>query len=176
MQDASATGTPDARGRPRRLVSRRGVLSLLETDAFLKWVKVAVDKRRVSFALYRTFAYVTGVFLLALTFVAMPAKYLVGEDSMFALAPAPQGWEHWFGPESPLMLFIAMPHGYVYMAYVLVVIWVALDRRWNAGRTLGVALSGTIPVLGFVIEHRVVEQERAKEEAAAASQEPAPTG
>lgn len=163
-------------GGPRRLVSRRGVLSLLEADAFLKWVKVAVDKRRVSFALYRTFAYVTGVFLLALTFVAMPAKYLVGEDSMFALAPAPQGWEHWFGPESPLMLFIAMPHGYVYMAYVLVVIWVALDRRWNAGRTLGVALSGTIPVLGFVIEHRVVKQERAKEEAAAARQEPAPTG
>ncbi|HIY40040.1 MAG TPA: DUF3817 domain-containing protein [Candidatus Nocardiopsis merdipullorum] len=135
-----------------------------------------MDKRRVSFALYRTFAYVTGVFLLALTFVAMPAKYLVGEDSMFALAPAPQGWEHWFGPESPLMLFIAMPHGYVYMAYVLVVIWVALDRRWNAGRTLGVALSGTIPVLGFVIEHRVVKQERAEEEAAAARQEPAPTG
>lgn len=132
----------------------------------------------MSFALYRVLAYVTGVFLLGLTFVAMPAKYLVGETSMFALAPAPEGWENWFGPESPLMLFIAMPHGYVYMAYVFVVIWVALDRRWGAGRTLGVALAGTIPVLGFVIEHRVVKQERAKEEVAASAtdQEPASAG
>lgn len=129
----------------------------------------------MSFALYRVLAYATGAFLLGLTFVAMPAKYLVGENSMFNLAPAPQGWEHWFGPESPLMLFIAMPHGYVYMAYVFVVIWVALDRRWSAGRTLGVALAGTVPVLGFVIEHRVVRQERAKE-ATAEAQEPVATG
>lgn len=139
----------------------------------------AVDKRRVSFGLYRVLAYVTGVFLIGLTFVAMPAKYLVGETSMFALAPAPEGLEHWFGPESPLMLFIAMPHGYIYMLYVLVVLWVSLDRRWGAGRTLGVVLAGTIPILGFVVEHRVVKSERAKEERAASarggSQEPAPT-
>ncbi len=128
--------------------------------------EVAVDKRRVSFALYRVLAYITGVFLLGLTFVAMPAKYLVGETSMFALVGAPQGWEHWFGPESPLMLYVAMPHGYVYMAYVLVVLWVSLDRRWGAGRTLGVVLAGTVPVLGFVVEHRVVKAERAAELAA----------
>lgn len=139
----------------------------------------AVDKRRVSFALYRLLAYVTGVFLIGLTFFAMPAKYLVGETSMFALVPAPQGWEHWFGPESPLMLYIAMPHGYIYMLYVLVVLWVALDRRWGAGRTLGVVLAGTIPILGFVVEHRVAKSESAKERSVAtsgAAQEPAPTG
>lgn len=140
---------------------------------------LAVDNRRVSFGLYRVLAYVTGVFLIGLTFIAMPAKYLVGETSMFALAPAPQGLERWFGPESPLMLFIAMPHGYIYMLYVLVVLWVALDRRWGAGRTLGVVLAGTIPILGFVVEHRVAKSEKAKEEAEAApggAQEPAPTG
>lgn len=137
-----------------------------------------MDKRRVSFALYRVLAYVTGVFLIGLVFVAMPARYLVGESSMFALFNAPQGWEHWFGPDTPLVMYITLPHGYVYMAYVLVVIWVALDRRWGAGRTLGVALSGTIPVLGFVIERRIVKQEQAKEEAAVegGSQEPARTG
>ncbi|MET9709997.1 DUF3817 domain-containing protein [Nocardiopsis alba] len=130
----------------------------------------------MSFTLYRVLAYVTGVFLLGLTFLAMPAKYLIGENSMFALAPAPQGAEHWFGPESPLMLFIAMPHGYIYMLYVLVVLWVALDRRWGAGRTLGVVLAGTIPILGFVVEHRVVKSEQAKEAALAGAQESAPTG
>lgn len=137
-----------------------------------------MDKRRVSFALYRVLAYVTGVFLIGLVFVAMPARYLVGESSMFSLLDAPQGWEHWFGPDTPLVMYITLPHGYVYMAYVLVVIWVALDRRWGAGRTLGVALSGTIPILGFVIERRIVKQEQAKEEAAVdgGSQEPARTG
>lgn len=137
-----------------------------------------MDKRRVSFALYRVLAYVTGVFLLGLVFVAMPARYLVGEDSMFGLLHAPQGWEHWFGPDTPLVMYITLPHGYMYMAYVLVVIWVALDRRWGAGRTLGVALSGTIPILGFVIERRTVKKEQAKEEAVVegGSQEPARTG
>lgn len=136
-----------------------------------------MDKRRVSFALYRVLAYVTGVFLIGLVFVAMPARYMVGEGSMFGLLDAPQGWEHWFGPDTPLVMYITLPHGYVYMAYVLVVIWVALDRRWGAGRTLGVALSGTIPLLGFVIERRIVKQEQAKEEAAVegGSQEPART-
>jgi integral membrane protein len=142
--------------------------------------EVAVDKRRVSFALYRVLAYITGVFLLGLTFLAMPAKYLVGETSMFALVGAPQGWEHWFGPESPLMHYVVMPHGYIYMAYVLVVLWVSLDRRWGAGRTLGVVLAGTVPILGFVVEHRVVKAEKAKEleaeRQATQAQEPAPTG
>ncbi|MCP3015446.1 DUF3817 domain-containing protein [Nocardiopsis dassonvillei] len=135
-----------------------------------------MDKRRVSFALYRVLAYVTGVFLVGLTFVAMPAKYLVGETARFSLVAAPQGLEHWFGPESPLMLYIAMPHGYIYMAYVFVVLWVALDRRWSASRTLGVALAGTIPVLGFVVEHRIVRSERAKDREAGRAQEPATAG
>ncbi|PDP85769.1 hypothetical protein CQJ94_18600 [Glycomyces fuscus] len=135
-----------------------------------------MDKRRVSFALYRVLAYVTGIFLLGLTFVAMPAKYLVGETARFSLTAAPQGLEHWFGPESPLMLYIAMPHGYIYMAYVFVVLWVALDRRWSAARTLGVALAGTIPVLGFVVEHRVVRSEQAKDREAGRAQEPAAAG
>ncbi|WP_150248609.1 DUF3817 domain-containing protein [Nocardiopsis deserti] len=135
-----------------------------------------MDKRRVSFALYRVLAYVTGIFLLGLTFVAMPAKYLVGETARFSLVAAPQGLEHWFGPESPLMLYIAMPHGYIYMAYVLVVLWVSLDRRWSASRTLGVALAGTIPVLGFVVEHRIVRSEQARDREAGRAQEPATAG
>ncbi|MGW9348738.1 integral membrane protein [Nocardiopsis flavescens] len=135
-----------------------------------------MDKSRVSLALYRVLAYVTGVFLLGLTFAAMPAKYLIGETARFSLVAAPAGLERWFGPESPLMLFIAMPHGYIYMVYVLVVLWVALDRRWSAPKTLGVVLAGTIPVLGFVVEHRVVRTEKAREAGASPAQEPAPAG
>lgn len=133
----------------------------------------AVDKRRVSFAVYRVLAYAAGVFLLLLTFVAMPAKYLVGETSAFALVPAPAGTHQLFGPDSILMLLIVVPHGYVYMAYVLVVLWVALERRWGAGRTLWVVVAGTIPVAGLVVEHRLAKAEKARD---TAPQEAVPAG
>lgn len=122
-----------------------------------------MDKKRLPFTLYRVLAYVTGVFLLLLTFVALPAKYLVGDTAAFSLMSAPAGMEQWFGPESVLMTLIAIPHGYIYMVYVLVVLWLALDRRWGAPRTVGVALAGTIPFVGLILEHRMASAEKAAE-------------
>ncbi|WP_017623706.1 DUF3817 domain-containing protein [Nocardiopsis chromatogenes] len=121
-----------------------------------------MDSKSLPFTLYRVLSYVTGIALILLAFVAMPAKYMVGETSALALVPAPAGMEHLFGPESVLMLFIAIPHGYIYMAYVLVVIWLALGRRWGAGKTVGVALAGTVPFVGMVVEHRLAKAEKAK--------------
>ncbi|WP_106581877.1 DUF3817 domain-containing protein [Murinocardiopsis flavida] len=134
-----------------------------------------MQNKRLPLSLYRVLAYVTGVWLLLLMFVAMPAKYLVGDDAMFSVVAAPAGAEHWFGPESPLMLYIAVPHGYIYMAYVLVVLWLAIGRRWSAGRTVGVALAGTIPLLGFFVERKVARREQDAMDAADAQSAPART-
>ncbi|MFC4565100.1 DUF3817 domain-containing protein [Nocardiopsis mangrovi] len=120
-----------------------------------------MEKKRLPFTLYRVLAYVTGVFLLLLTFVAMPAKYLIGETARFSLVGAPAGLEQWFGDDSVLMAVVAIPHGYIYMVYVLVVLWLAIDRRWNVGRTVGVALAGTIPFVGMILEHRLTTAEKA---------------
>ncbi|GAB3440089.1 hypothetical protein GCM10027570_05220 [Streptomonospora sediminis] len=120
-----------------------------------------MEKKRLPFTLYRILAYVTGVFLLLLTFVAMPAKYLIGETARFSLVGAPAGTETFFGEESVLMPLVAIPHGYVYMAYVLVVLWLALNRRWSAPRTVGVALAGTIPFVGLFLERRLTGAEKA---------------
>ncbi|MUL40448.1 DUF3817 domain-containing protein [Streptomonospora sp. PA3] len=119
-----------------------------------------MEKKRLPFVLYRILAYVTGVLLLLLTFVSMPAKYLIGETARFSLVGAPAGAGNLFGEESVLMPLVAIPHGYVYMAYVLVVLWLALDRRWGALRTVGVALAGTIPFAGLIIEHRLAAAEK----------------
>ena len=135
-----------------------------------------MDSKSLPFTLYRVLSYITGIALILLTFVALPAKYMVGEASALALVPAPAGMEHLFGPESVLMLFIAVPHGYIYMAYVLVVIWLALGRRWGAGKTVGVALAGTIPFVGMVVEHRLATAEKAKLEAEAAGAQGAAAG
>lgn len=134
-----------------------------------------MQNKRLPLSLYRVLAYVTGVWLLLLMLVAMPAKYLIGADAMFPLMAAPSGAEHWFGPESPLMMYIAVPHGYIYMAYVLVVLWLAIGRRWGAGRTVGVALAGTIPFLGFFVERRVAQREQDAMDAAEAQPAPART-
>ncbi|NYE44961.1 integral membrane protein [Spinactinospora alkalitolerans] len=115
-----------------------------------------MEKKRLPFTLYRVLAYVTGVWLLLLVLVAMPMKYLVD-------------------PETWLMPAIAIPHGYIYMAYVLVVLWLSLDRRWPALKTVGVMLAGTIPLLGFFIEHRIARQEKAATAAEAGQSAPAPT-
>lgn len=136
-----------------------------------------MDKKRLPFTLYRVLAYVTSVWLLLLTFVAMPAKYLIGESARFSLIGAPTGAEKWFGDDTPLMLLIAVPHGYIYMVFVLVVLWLSLNRRWNAPKTVGVMLSGTIPLVGFFVEHRVAATEKAQmdaEEAAEAQPVAAP--
>jgi integral membrane protein len=130
-----------------------------------------VEKKRLAFTLYRVLAYVAGIFLLLLAFVAMPAKYLIGETAPFSLVSAPAGMERLFGEDSILMMAVAIPHGYIYMLYVLIVIWVALERRWGAGRTLGVAIAGTIPFVGLIVEHRLAKAEKAAEHQASQVEE-----
>jgi len=51
-----------------------------------------VENKRLPLTVYRVLAYVTSTWLLLLTFVAMPAKYLVGETAQFSVVPAPPAW------------------------------------------------------------------------------------
>lgn len=114
----------------------------------------------INFTLYRVLAYVASVWLLLLAFVAMPAKYLVGANAAWPLVIPPAGIAGWFGDDSLLMALIAVPHGYIYLAYVLAVLWLAVDRRWGVWATVGTMLAGTIPFVGFVVEHRLANRER----------------
>ncbi|MFC4377798.1 DUF3817 domain-containing protein [Nocardia halotolerans] len=81
---------------------------------------------------YRALAWFTGLWLLLLT-VEMVAKYGFGADT--------PSW-------------IAVVHGWVYFAYLLVTADLAVKVRWPIGRTVGTLLAGTIPLLSFFVEHR----------------------
>ncbi|WP_410877280.1 DUF3817 domain-containing protein [Nocardia sp. A7] len=81
---------------------------------------------------YRVLAWVTGLWLLLLTF-EMVAKYGFGVDT--------PSW-------------IAVVHGWVYFAYLLVTADLAVKVRWPIGRTVGTLIAGTIPLLSFFVEHR----------------------
>ncbi|HEY8453996.1 MAG TPA: DUF3817 domain-containing protein [Actinopolymorphaceae bacterium] len=89
---------------------------------------------------FRVAAYVVGVFLLVLTLVAMPLKYLGGNDSAVAVV----------GPI----------HGFLYMVYVLLSADLAFKARWSLRGTVLVLLAGTIPFLSFVAERIVVRKTR----------------
>jgi integral membrane protein len=87
-------------------------------------------------------AYVTGVLLIVLLFVAMPMKYLGDEDS--------------------LVQVVGVAHGWLYMAYVITALQLSLQARWAVGKTVLVALAGTIPFASFVAERKVVHDLQAE--------------
>ena len=97
---------------------------------------------------YQVMAWVTGVLLAVMTVVGLPWKYLLGNEGSTWYAV---GWQL---------------HGFLYMVYLVTVLDVAIRARWTPGRTVVVALAGTIPFLSFVFERRITHQLRRAEGAA----------
>ena len=91
---------------------------------------------------YRVVANLVGVVLLVLVGIAMPLRYGFGEEALSkAVSPV---------------------HGALYMVLVLCVVLLGRARGWSVRRMVLVALGGTVPVVSFLVERRVVAQERAE--------------
>jgi integral membrane protein len=88
-----------------------------------------------AFKRFRFMAWVVGVFLLVLVFIAMPLKYFWDQPALVAVV----------GPI----------HGFLYMVYLVVAFDLAVRAKWPFVRTLLVLLAGTIPVMSFVAERKV---------------------
>ena len=84
---------------------------------------------------YRVVAYIVGVLLILLVFVAMPMRYI--------------------GDDPTLVKLIGPVHGFAYMVYLVVAFDLAVRAKWTFGRTALVLLAGTIPVMSFVAERKV---------------------
>ncbi|MHB1547963.1 MAG: DUF3817 domain-containing protein, partial [Acidimicrobiales bacterium] len=89
---------------------------------------------------YRVMAYVVGVMLCTLVFVAMPLQYLAHEPT-FAVIVAPI-------------------HGYLYLVYLVTGADLAFRAHWRLGRIVAVVSAGFVPGVAFVMEHRVTRQMR----------------
>ncbi len=89
---------------------------------------------------FRVFAWVTGVALVVLVFVAMPLKYL--------------------GDDDRLVRVVGVAHGWLYLAYLVTAFTVAYRLRWPPGRTVLLLLAGTVPFMSFVAERRVTREIR----------------
>jgi integral membrane protein len=89
---------------------------------------------------YRVAAWVTGIGLLVLVFVAMPLKYFFGEPRPVAL--------------------VGMLHGFLYMAYIVCTLILAERCRWRPLEAVVILLAGTIPIASFVAERQVTRRVR----------------
>ncbi|WP_372462236.1 DUF3817 domain-containing protein [Nocardia rosealba] len=100
------------------------------------------DNPKIASALlrYRALAWFTGLWLLLLT-AEMIAQYGFGMDT-----------PRW----------IALVHGWVYFAYLLVTADLAVKVRWPIARTVGTLIAGTIPLLSFFVEHRNAKDVKAQ--------------
>ncbi|QPK78832.1 DUF3817 domain-containing protein [Corynebacterium lizhenjunii] len=100
---------------------------------------------RVSTALniFSVLAWVTGVFLIALV-IRMVCQYLLNMD-----IPA---WATW----------IAIAHGWVYMAYVVSVLNLGMKALWPFSRMILTALAGVVPFFSFVMEAKRRRQVKAE--------------
>ena len=99
-----------------------------------------VDSRALALIAYRVMAYVTGTGLIVLVCVAMPIKYIGGNDQPVAIVGA--------------------LHGFLYMIYVVCTLVLAERCRWKPVFAVLVALAGTIPFVSFYAERKVTKQVR----------------
>lgn len=91
---------------------------------------------------YRVMAWVTGCFLLLLT-VEIVLKY---------------GFN---GGEPVLGDWIAITHGWIYVAYLLTVVDLWLSLQWGLGRLVRLVLSGVVPLLSFWTERQTTREVQA---------------
>ncbi|MBW0116968.1 DUF3817 domain-containing protein [Pseudonocardia abyssalis] len=95
---------------------------------------------------YRIAAWVTGIGLIVLVFVAMPLKY-------FFDTPGP-------------VAIVGVTHGFLYMLYIVCTLILAERVRAKPLEALVVLLAGTIPIASFVAERAVTRRVQALRPAA----------
>ncbi|TDK97776.1 DUF3817 domain-containing protein [Mycobacterium paragordonae] len=96
------------------------------------------DKIRTALLTYRVMAWTTGIWLIV----------LCGEVVSHLVYHREIRW-------------IEVVHGWVYFVYVLAAFNLAIKVRWPIGKTIGVLLAGTIPLLGLIVEHRQTKEVKA---------------
>jgi integral membrane protein len=101
---------------------------------------------------YRVMAIVVGVMLLLLVFVAMPIRYIGGNDTPSA--------------------FISPTHGCLYIVYLAVAFDLFRKANWPLKQMVLMVTAGLIPFLAFYIERRIVRDARAELDARRTGQAP----
>lgn len=96
---------------------------------------VPIEQLRKALLGYRILAWTTGVLLIALCY-EMVVKYILKVEDL-------PTW----------LQMVPFVHGWVYLIYLVFTANLAMKVRWPVLKTIGVLLSGTIPLAGVIVEH-----------------------
>ena len=83
---------------------------------------------------FRIISYLEGISYILLLFIAVPIKYYANDSSFVKL--------------------LGMPHGLLFIAYVILSIINSKKYRWNSKKTVVVLISSIIPFGTFYVDYK----------------------
>jgi integral membrane protein len=120
---------------------------------------------------YKVLATVVGLSIITLVLIGVPLKYL--HDIWPGALPEGTAGQR-LGAD--IDLYLGTAHGFIYMAFVLLALMLALSCRWPFGFTIVTLVCGTVPFLSFWAERRAIRRvEREHPEVAGRARERAGT-
>ena len=85
----------------------------------------------------RVISYLEGISYILLLFIAVPIKYYANDPSLVKL--------------------LGMPHGLLFVAYVILSLVSSKKYRWNSKKTLVVLISSVIPFGTFYVDYKYLK-------------------
>ena len=86
---------------------------------------------------FRIISYLEGISYILLLFIAVPIKYYANDPSLVKL--------------------LGMPHGLLFVAYVILSLVSSKKYRWNSKKTLVVLISSVIPFGTFYVDYKYLK-------------------
>ncbi|WP_267739723.1 DUF3817 domain-containing protein [Myroides injenensis] len=88
--------------------------------------------------LFKIIAFLEGVSLLVLLFIAMPLKYILDKPEMVSK--------------------VGMAHGILFIAYIVFATVIKSDEKWSMKTYLLVCLASVVPFGTFVVEAKLLKK------------------
>ena len=86
---------------------------------------------------FRIISYLEGISYILLLFIAVPIKY--------------------YGNDPSFVKLLGMPHGLLFVAYVILSLVSSKKYRWNSKKTLVVLISSVIPFGTFYVDYKYLK-------------------
>ena len=98
------------------------------------------ERFRFSFmkSFFRVVGFLEGLSFILLLFVAMPIKYIGGNNSFVKM--------------------LGMPHGLLFVAYVFLAIFLAIEEEWGFKNSFLVLIASVIPFGTFYVDHKILSK------------------
>lgn len=98
---------------------------------------------------YQVLAWVVGTLIIVLM-IGVAFKYLLADGTTLQVLG------------ESISSYVGITHGWLYMAYLVVVAMLSRRARWSIGFTVTTLLVGLVPVATFWVERRATRQVQAR--------------